>query len=138
MIRRADAEDAEICVDVLRNWIEETPWMPMVHNRASMVAFWRGRLADAEGWMVGQDGFALRDGDFMTALYVAKHARNTGVGSRLLDAAAGGRDTKLWTFQANAEARAFYARRGFSELKRTDGDNEEGLPDILLERLAQR
>ncbi|MCH2076763.1 MAG: GNAT family N-acetyltransferase [Rhodobacteraceae bacterium] len=136
MIRRAAPEDTEVCVGILSRWIEETPWMPMVHSRASMISFWRGRLTEAEGWIVNEDGFALRDGNFISALYVAKQARNTGVGTRLLETAAGGRGTKLWTFQANTAARAFYQRRGVSEVFRTDGDNEEGLPDVLLERLG--
>ena len=88
--------------------------------------------------MHGQDGFALRDAGFITALYVARDARSTGIGTRLLEVAAGDRDTKLWTFQANMPARAFYERHGFSEVTRTDGDNEEALPDILLERLAEK
>ena len=31
----------------------------------------------------------------------------------------------------NARARAFYERQGFQPVSRTDGDNEEQLPDIL-------
>jgi hypothetical protein len=38
----------------------------------------------------------------------------------------------LWTFVANAGARRFYAREGFVEARRTEGENEEGLPDVLL------
>ena len=38
----------------------------------------------------------------------------------------------LWTFVANAPARRFYAREGFVEVRRTGGENEEGLPDVLL------
>ncbi len=38
---------------------------------------------------------------------------------------------RLWTFQANHKARKFYEREEFVELRRTNGDNEEGLPDIL-------
>jgi putative acetyltransferase len=45
-----------------------------------------------------------------------------------------GRDRlSLWTFQANEGARRFYAREGFAEVRMTEGDNEEGLPDVLLE-----
>ena len=32
---------------------------------------------------------------------------------------------------ANTDARRFYEREGFVEAKRSDGDNEEKLPDIL-------
>lgn len=111
--------------------------MPRLHSRASMEAFWRGRLAEAEGWVAVRDGavlgFALRDGTTLTALYLAPDARRSGVGARLLEAARAGQDTlDLWVFATNAPARAFYAKAGFSELRRTDGDNEEGLPDIAL------
>lgn len=38
---------------------------------------------------------------------------------------------ELWTFVANTGAQSFYRREGFAEMRRTDGDNEEHLPDIL-------
>ena len=38
----------------------------------------------------------------------------------------------LWAFVANEGALRFYAREGFVEVARTDGDNEEGLPDVML------
>jgi len=51
----------------------------------------------------------------------------------LLDRAKEGRrEVDLWTFVANGAARAFYRREGFREIRTTPGDNEEGLPDILL------
>jgi len=40
----------------------------------------------------------------------------------------------LWCFQQNHAARAFYARHGFVEGTRTDGqNNEERLADVKLE-----
>ena len=64
---------------------------------------------------------------------VADGRQGNGVGSRLLRLA---QDTttdalQLWAFQSNTRARVFYERRGFVELRRTDGDNEEREPDIL-------
>lgn len=35
-----------------------------------------------------------------------------------------------WTFAANAGARRFYERHGFVAIAVTDGDNEEGAPDV--------
>ena len=57
-----------------------------------------------------------------------------GIGSRLLERAKAERPDglDLWTFQANTGARRFYERHGFVEVARTDGDNEEGEPDIRL------
>jgi ribosomal protein S18 acetylase RimI-like enzyme len=40
---------------------------------------------------------------------------------------------RLWVFQRNEGARAFYAKHGFTEVERTDGAaNEEREPDVLL------
>jgi hypothetical protein len=33
---------------------------------------------------------------------------------------------------ANEGARRFYARQGFVEIGRSEGENEEGLPDVLF------
>ena len=61
-------------------------------------------------------------------------ARRQGHGRALLDHAKARADRlSLWTFEANREALAFYAAQGFAETARTDGDNEEGLPDVRLE-----
>lgn len=55
-----------------------------------------------------------------------------GLGSRLVsvakDRCPDGLD--LWTFAANAGARRFYERHGFVVVATTDGDNEEGAPDV--------
>ena len=55
-----------------------------------------------------------------------------GVGSRLVDLAKEQRPDglDLWTFQSNTRARRFYERHGFTEIERTEGDNEEGAPDV--------
>jgi ribosomal protein S18 acetylase RimI-like enzyme len=46
-----------------------------------------------------------------------------------------GPEVRLWTFQANYRAVAFYRRNGFRTLETTDGSgNEERLPDYLLVR----
>ena len=138
-LRKATPEDAPACVKILRDWIDETPWMPMLHSRASMEAFWHARLTDCAAWVAEIEaqvaGFVIRDGAFITALYLAADARGQGLGARLLHAATTGEaEPQLWVFQANEHALRFYQRHGFRELRRTDGDNEEGLPDILLTR----
>ena len=69
----------------------------------------------------------------MDGLYLAPAARRQGSARRWSRGQGGGpTGLTLWTFAANAAARRFYAAQGFVELRRTDGDNEEGLPDILL------
>lgn len=74
-----------------------------------------------------------RDQSYVTALYVDAEARGLGIGKALLDHAkvnAAG-ELLLWTFVANTRAQRLYQREGFAEQRRSDGDNEEGLPDIL-------
>ena len=71
--------------------------------------------------------------EMLDQLYVAPGWTARGIGSRLIELAKsrrqGGLD--LCTFQVNAGARRFYERRGFVEVARGDGsDNEEGQPDI--------
>jgi GNAT superfamily N-acetyltransferase len=67
-------------------------------------------------------------------LYLAPEARGRGVGRALVAAAKARRPEglTLWTFVANEGARRFYAREGFVEVGRTEGENEEGLADVLL------
>ena len=138
---------AEACAAILDGWIEETAWMPRLHDLESIrwfvgevllggqhvwVAFERARPVGfiALEAAPGEDGSA----PVVSALYLAPDARGRGIGRRLLEeakrAAPGG--LELWTFQANEDARRFYAREGFTERRRTDGENEERLPDVLM------
>jgi ribosomal protein S18 acetylase RimI-like enzyme len=68
-------------------------------------------------------------------LYVDPPAQGRGHGTALLShvlARAAG-PVELWTFQRNVAALAFYARHGFTEVRRTDGaGNEEHEPDVRL------
>lgn len=135
-IRRAAAEDAEACAAILNRWIDARAWMPRVHTKAEVVAFYRDFVfTRRDVWVAGNPvvGFLALDSDTdtVTALYVATPRR--GLGKRFLDHAKEGRTSlDLWTFVANEAARRFYEREGFREVRRTDGDNEEGLPDVML------
>jgi len=65
-------------------------------------------------------------------LYVAKGAHRLGIGAQMVarakDASTG--TLSLWTFQSNGPARRFYESFGFTAVAMTDGDNEEGAPDV--------
>lgn len=134
--RRAKAEDARVCAAILNDFIDERDWMPRVHAHQEVVDFYQDFvLASRQVWVIGDpvEGFMALDAenDIVTALYVATPGK--GLGRILLDHAKAGRDRlDLWTFVANSGARRFYAREGFVEVRRTDGENEENLPDILL------
>lgn len=91
-----------------------------------------------EVW-VAEDGVALvavlvLHGTWLEQLYVAPGHTGRGVGSALVGVAKAGRPfLQLWAFQSNAGARRFYERHGFVAVQTTDGDNEEGEPDVRYE-----
>ena len=141
-LRQATTEDAVACATILQDWLDQTEWVPNMHTRDETVGFVRDKLIAKNDTIVATVGdgpvcgFLSREDEFVSTLYVAADARSKGVGAALLDRAkTRSARLNLWTFVANDAARRFYARHDFRELRRTDGDNEEGLPDILLEWL---
>lgn len=109
----------------------------MLHSQSSMKAFWSERILETRAWLAEGDktlGFLVHDEAYVTALYLAPEARNRGVGKALLSKAKfEASPLRLWVFQENIRARAFYEREGFREIRRTSGENEEKLPDVLME-----
>ncbi len=73
--------------------------------------------------------------DSIDQLYVDPTFVGQGIGGGLLNHAKVLRPQglSLWTFQANADARRFYERHGFIAVTTTEGDNEEGAPDVRYE-----
>jgi ribosomal protein S18 acetylase RimI-like enzyme len=140
-LRNARSQDMAICAAILNDWIDATDWMPRVHSHADVVKHYESEVATKRHTLVAVDGSRVRgfvtmtpDG-FVTALYVEAASRNQGIGGMLLERAKRelSPEVNLYTFEANEKARAFYARHGFAEINRTTGDNEENLPDILME-----
>ncbi len=137
-LRPAVPEDAEGCATVFNDWVDATPWMPRVHDRSDVLRHFhtfvlpqrRVTVADRDGVV----GFIALGDSHVDGLYLAPAARRQGVGTALIATAkaASPAGLTLHTFVANTAARAFYAAQGFVELQRSEGDNEEGLPDILL------
>jgi GNAT superfamily N-acetyltransferase len=117
------------------------PWLPPLHSAAEDRRFIAEQVIGAsdEVLLVRREGLpvgflALR-GAIVEHLYVEPDAQRAGIGSTLLDAAKARRPAglRLWVFQRNEGARAFYAKHGFAEVERTDGAaNEEREPDVLL------
>lgn len=140
MIRAATSHDMSACAAIFNRWVDETEWMPRVHDHDDVVRHYRETVfTQCEVFVAESDGvvgafLALSDHAFVNALYADPHARGRGFGKLLLERAKarypGG--LQLWTFVANEDAQRFYRREGFTEVRRTQGDNEEGLPDILL------
>lgn len=137
-LRPARTTDAGKLGAMMSADIAAKPWKPRLYNGAQVIAFVGGMID--QGWVtVAEDtetpellGFAAREGGFVHALFIAAESRNSGVGRALMeDAKARCERLDLWTFEANAGARRFYQREGFTEVARSDGSrNEEGLPDV--------
>lgn len=140
----AVAADMIDCAAIFNTWVDETPWMPRVHSRQDVASYYQRTVFQEQSIFVsrsepsqssGVDGFiSLSSDDFVTALYITRQSRQNGIGKSLLDHAKARHPSglSLWTFVANHGARRFYMREGFGEQRRTHGDNEEGLPDILF------
>ncbi len=47
-------------------------------------------------------------------------------------------ELNLWTFRSNTRARSFYEALGFVVVGMSDGDNEEGAPDLRYRWIAGR
>lgn len=139
IVRAAKLRDMSECVEIVNAWIDSTEWMPRVHPREEVAEFYRDTVferfqvfvAENDNHLAGM--VALSPDNTVSALYVHQDDRGKGVGKALLDHAKREADgpVELWTFVANRDAQAFYEREGFKEVRRTDGDNEEKLPDIL-------
>jgi ribosomal protein S18 acetylase RimI-like enzyme len=140
-LRSARSQDMAVCAGMVNDWIDATDWMPRVYPHADVVKHYESEVATKRQTIVAVDGSRVRgfltmtpDG-FVTALYVEAASRNQGIGGLLLERAKRelSPEVNLYSFQANEKANAFYQRHGFAEINRTSGDNEENLPDILME-----
>ncbi|MFD6800931.1 GNAT family N-acetyltransferase [Streptomyces cyaneofuscatus] len=142
-IRPARPQDAEAVTGVfLASRAAALPYLPRVHSDEDTLAWITHvvlptstavRVAEGAGGELL--GFAvLAGGDELDHLYLRPDVLRRGIGSRLLAEvreAAGG-PLKLYVFQRNAAARAFYERHGFTAVAFDDGSrNEEGEPDVL-------
>ena len=140
-IRRATPDDAEEAADLLiaarRAAVPAIP--PSVHPDDGVHRWMREKVVPTqEVWLAtamgdgGLLGLLVLDGDWLNQLYLRPGVTGRGLGSALLDVAKSARPggLQLWAFQSNVGALRFYERHGFVEEARTDGDNEEGAPDV--------
>ncbi|PDT31615.1 GNAT family N-acetyltransferase [Rhizobium sp. L9] len=126
---------AEIRREALR---QRLPWLPILHTPEEEEQYWRMHLlrdctilgAATANRLIGVIAFG---DDWIEQLYVLPDFQGVGIGSLLLGRAKQEmEDIRLWTFQRNTGARAFYERHGFIAGEETDGaDNEEKEPDVL-------
>ncbi|MGA9343490.1 MAG: GNAT family N-acetyltransferase [Nocardioidaceae bacterium] len=139
-IRRAGADEVDVIADVF--WASRhanAATIPLLVHPLDDVRRWvREQLLDRhEVWVAETGGvvvgfMALGQPDWIEHLYLRPDASGHGLGSRFVDLAK--RELlgqiQLWTFQSNLGARRFYGRHGFVEVEWTDGDNQEGAPDV--------
>jgi GNAT superfamily N-acetyltransferase len=137
-LRRAGVEDAQTITDIYLASRDAAPMPPGIHPPDDVRDYTRSVLPDRNVWLAIVDdqpvGVLLLQGDQLNWLFVRPEAQGTGVGTALLEQAKRECPTglALWVFEMNTPAQQFYARHGFVEVRRTDGDNEEGEPDIRL------
>jgi ubiquinone/menaquinone biosynthesis C-methylase UbiE/GNAT superfamily N-acetyltransferase len=139
--RRAVAADAdEVASLYLRARHAAVPAIPPpAHADDDVRSFVRDRMIpERETWIAIEAGAAVGllvlEGDGVDQLYLEPSRVGEGIGSRLLDLAKSLRPAglQLWAFQSNVRAVAFYERHGFVAEAWTDGDNEEGAPDVRM------
>ncbi|MFI0940514.1 GNAT family N-acetyltransferase [Streptomyces sp. NPDC021020] len=119
------------------------PYLPPQKRTHDEVTWWVREivLKECRVWVAERGsggevvGYAALEGDLLDALYLRPEARRQGIGTLLLEEvrrhSPGG--LSLHVFQQNTDARAFYARHGFTVLDTNDGErNMEKLPDMTL------
>ncbi len=140
-IRRGLPDDAAALADLFwRVHVENTATIPMiVHPRQTVQPFLRSVLESCEVWVATVDGrpvgfAAVGAGGDLDHLYVGRPHTGTGLGARLLGRAqrCHPEGLALWVFASNTGAVRFYERHGFVVVGGTDGDNEEGAPDLRM------
>lgn len=144
-IAKADPTDApQVAAIHLAARRDAMPYLPELHSDEEVIEWFTCRVAEApDAFWVARDGqkvvgyFALYDHD-LDDLYVRPGHQGRGVGSALLDKAKvlSPQRLTLSTFVQNIRAQTFYVTHGFREIGRTNGRNEERLPDIQYEWLG--
>lgn len=126
------------------------PYAPMAHPAPEVRVWVREVLLPAGNVTVACEGERIvgvlstsqeADAAWIEQLYVLPGWTGRGIGERLLAHALAAlrRPVRLYTFQANERARAFYERHGFIAIGFSDGaDNEERCPDVLYELTGER
>ena len=140
-LRRGTGADARAAADLwLRARAAAADVIPRpVHDDDDVRAWLASRVRGEADLWVAEDragtlaGMLVLEGRCLDQLYVEPAMTGRGIGAALVALAKRERPDglELWTFAANVRAQRFYERHGFVATRRTDGDNEEGAPDIL-------
>lgn len=137
-LRTAELRDIEAVADLFaRSRGAALPFLAILHSRDEDIAFFgqyvangQMTLAEIDGQIVG---FMAETPGWIEQLYLDPCQRRQGIGRRLVEQAKIDNDVlQLWCFVDNLAGQRFYEAQGFREQRRTPGDNEAGLPDILF------
>ena len=133
--------DAAACAAILNAWVDATDWMPRASARRRGAALPRLRAGrrGGDGRVAERRPRRRRSSRSATGRSTGSTWRRggrgrEGIGRGLVAAAkaASPAGLTLWTFVANGPAPAVLRGEGFVEPAADRGDNEEGLPDVLL------
>jgi GNAT superfamily N-acetyltransferase len=137
--RRAARDEADAVARVwLRSRRAAVPRIPPPVHSDIEVHQWFAHvvLVERETWVIEEGGSLIAvlvlEPGWVDQLYVDPDHTGRGLGSLLVELAKGRQPEglDLWTFAANTGARRFYERHGFEVVGGTEGDNEEGAPDV--------
>jgi len=138
-IRRASSAECEqAALLLIRSRHANVPAIPPLSHADEEVRRWFVEVVapNQHVWVAVLDdlivGTLVLSTGWIEQLYVDPGWTGRGIGEALLEQAKlecpGGLD--LWTFVSNVGAQRFYERHEFVAVARSDGDNEEGAPDI--------
>ena len=138
-VRRAEQADYGTATEVLlRSRHASVPAIPpLAHLDEEVKAYFVGTaMPVAEVWVAEVDdavsGVLVLNGSWIEQLYVDPDWTNQGLGTALIERAKVEcpEVLDLWTFKSNRRAQRFYERHDFRAVGGTNGDNEEGEPDV--------
>ncbi|WP_419912491.1 N-acetyltransferase family protein [Hoeflea sp.] len=140
-LRNAVPEDAQHLARIHRSArAAAMPWLPVLHSPEEDIRFFAQQVLPSHSVHIAACGNAIAgfiavDQDWINHLYISPDHWRQGIGTVLLrHAMRGSTVLRLWTFQRNNAARAFYTGHSFKEVGCTDGaDNEERTPDVRME-----
>jgi ribosomal protein S18 acetylase RimI-like enzyme len=132
---------AEETVRMWRDSKEKAIGIKDIHDFEDHLNFLKNVLVNENKVFLAIDGDAVKvvgilavAGNELNQLYIHTDYQGIGIGSRLLELAkelSGGK-LRLFTFEVNKGAQAFYEKHGFKIIGR-GFENEENLPDIRYE-----
>ena len=138
-IRPATKKDGPEIASIHTDSIALLNFLPRLHTPEEILAFFTKVVAEETVNVAEYDhsllGFIGESKNWINHLWIRPDQLRIGIGSALLKCAQFRHPhLKLWCFQKNLRARAFYEGHGFEAVKFTDGaNNEEKEPDILYE-----